>query len=53
MAGPVRSVVYAVAYYTGLRRAELASLCWADFCLSGNSPTVTIRAKHAKNKTSH
>lgn len=52
VAGPVRSVVYAVAYYTGLRRAELASLCWADFCLSGENPSVTIRAKHAKNKTS-
>ena len=31
--GEVRGVVYAVAYYTGLRRAEIASLCWGDFDL--------------------
>ena len=52
VAGPDRAVVYAVAYYTGLRRAELTSLCWGDFDLAADSPTVTIHAKHAKNKKS-
>jgi hypothetical protein len=42
-------VVYAVAYYTGLRRSEIASLCWGDFDLAAAS--VTIRAEYAKNKT--
>jgi integrase len=48
--GEARGVVYAVAYYTGLRRSEIASLCWGDIDLA--SATVTIRAEHAKNKTS-
>lgn len=52
VSGPHRSVVYAVAYYTGLRRAEIVSLCWGDFDLGGESPTVAIHAKHAKNKQS-
>ncbi len=47
-----RRVVYAVAYYTGLRRSEIASLCWGDFNLAEDGPTVTIQAKHAKNKKS-
>jgi integrase len=50
VAGPVRSVVYAVAYFTGLRRAELESLRWGDFNLASEPPTVTIHAAHAKNK---
>jgi integrase len=52
VSGPHRSVVYAVAYYTGLRRSEIVSLCWGDFDLEGDCPTVTIHAKHAKNKKS-
>ena len=47
---PDRRVVYAVAYYTGLRRSEIASLCWGDFNLSEVGPTFTILAEHAKNK---
>ena len=47
---PERRVVYAVAYYTGLRRSEIASLCWGDFNLSEACPTFTILAEHAKNK---
>ncbi len=47
---PARRVVYAVAYYTGLRRSEIASLCWGDFNLSEVGPTFTILAEHAKNK---
>ncbi len=47
-----RRVVYAVAYYTGLRRSEIASMCWGDFNLSETSPTFTILAEHAKNKKS-
>ena len=52
VAGPDRGVVYAVAYYTGLRRAEVVSLFWSSFDLAANPPTVTIEAKHAKNKKS-
>ena len=52
VAGPDRGVVYAVAYYTGLRRAELVSLTWAAFDLTADQPSVTIQAKHAKNKKS-
>ena len=48
---PVRSVVYATAYYTGLRRSELESLTWANFNLAATVPTFTIHAKHAKNRT--
>jgi len=51
VSGPVRSVVYATAYYTGLRRSELASLTWGDFNLAADIPTFTIHAKHAKNRT--
>ena len=45
-----RGVVYAVAYYTGLRRAEMVSLCRGDFDLAGDSPSVKIHSKDAKNK---
>ncbi len=45
-----RRVVYAVAYYTGLSRSEIASLCWGDFNLSEVGPTFTILAENAKNK---
>ena len=45
-----RGVVYAVAYYTGLRRAEMVSLCRGDFDLAGNSPSVKIHSTDAKNK---
>jgi integrase len=50
MAGPDRGVVYAVAYYTGLRRSEMVSLCWGDFDLADESPSVKIHSKDAKNK---
>lgn len=52
VSGPHRSVVYGVGYYTGLRRTELASLCWGDFDLASDAPSVTVHAKHAKNKKS-
>jgi integrase len=52
VSGPDRSVVYAVAYYTGLRRNELVSLCWSDFDLTPDASSVKIHAKHAKNKQS-
>jgi integrase/recombinase XerC len=51
VADPARAVVYAVAYYTGLRRAELVSLCRGDFDLAADSASVTVHAEHAKNKT--
>lgn len=50
VAGESRGIVYAVAYYTGLRRGEIDSLTWGDIDLAAG--TVRIRAEHAKNKTS-
>lgn len=50
MTTPARRVVYAFAYYTGLRRSEIASLCWGDLNLSVVGPKFTILAEHAKNK---
>jgi integrase len=45
-----RSIVYAMAYYTGLRRAELETLFWSDFNLAADVPTVTIHATDTKNR---
>jgi integrase len=50
VADPTRSVVYAMAYYTGLRRAELVALFWSDFNLAASVPTVTVHAKDTKNR---
>jgi integrase len=43
-----RKIVYAVAYYTGLRRDEVDSLVWGDFDFEAGF--VTCPAEHVKNK---
>jgi integrase len=50
MSGPERAVVYQIAAETGLRAGELRSLTRADLALTGDTPTVRIRATVAKNR---
>ena len=45
-----RGVVYLVAAFTGLRRAEMKSLLWCDVDLDGATPCLRIRASTTKNK---
>jgi integrase len=47
---PSRRIVYALAYYTGLRRSEIAALLWGDFDLVKGF--VTCPEEHTKNKKS-
>ncbi len=49
MTGADRALLYRLAIETGLRASEIRSLTRASFDLSGDGPTVTIRAAHAKN----
>jgi integrase len=48
MGGVDRSRLYALAFQTGLRRGELASLSPRSFDLDGDPPTVVIEAASAK-----
>lgn len=50
MIGEDRAVVYLLAGYTGLRRAELATLTPESFDLDNAVPTVTVPAGYTKNK---
>ncbi len=45
-----RSVFYLAAVHTGLRRAELEGLRWADLDFTSQPPTLTVRASTAKNR---
>ena len=45
-----RSVVYATALYTGLRRKELNCLSWSDFVLDCPAPDVRVPASISKNR---
>jgi len=47
-----RRPVYALAIYTGLRRAELENLQWGDLWLEVESPYVRARASTTKNRKS-
>jgi len=47
-AGP-RKIVYLMAVYTGLRRAELAALVRGDLNLDAEQPFVNVRASTTKN----
>jgi integrase len=47
-AGP-RKIVYLMAVYTGLRRAELAELLRSDLNLEAEQPFVNVRASTTKN----
>ena len=46
----LRSVVYATALYTGLRRRELNEICWSDFFLDDAKPRVRVPASISKNR---
>lgn len=47
--GQERSVLYALAGCTGLRRKELLNLAWNDVNLSADSAFVRVKASIAKN----
>jgi integrase len=44
-----RKQVYLAAFYTGLRRGELAALEWADVHLEETKPSMLVRASTTKN----
>lgn len=48
--GPDRAVLYATAAWTGLRKAELASLMPENFRLDGDQPTVFVPASQTKGR---
>ena len=50
LTGYERSLVYKIAFYTGLRWNEIATLQRRDFDLTSPLPTITVQAKNAKNK---
>src|SRR5208282_1255060 len=45
----VQRIVYLTAVLTGIRHGELKELCWGDFNLNGEKPSVTVRASVSKN----
>ena len=50
LTGPDRFHLYAMACGTGFRASALASLSPGSFDLAGELPTVTLAARHAKNR---
>lgn len=48
--GETRARLYILAYFTGLRRRELASLTPASFRLEAERPTVTVEAACSKHR---
>jgi integrase len=42
-------IIYLTAALTGIRHGELKELCWGDFNLIGEKPSVTVRASVSKN----
>ncbi len=48
--GETRARLYILAYFTGLRRRELASLTPASFRLDETQPTVTVEAACSKHR---
>jgi len=46
---PERRALYIMAVHTGLRRGELAQLCWSDVHLDETTPYVQVRASTTKN----
>jgi len=45
-----RRAIYQLAFFTGLRRAELEALRWADVMLDAAPPYLCLGALHTKNK---
>lgn len=43
-------MIYLLAYCTGLRKSEMASLTPSSFDLSNGSPTVTVEASYSKRR---
>lgn len=50
VAPPARRLIYVLALSTGLRRAELDSLQWADVVLDDQAPYLRVRARNTKNR---
>lgn len=50
VAPPSRRLIYVLALSTGLRRAELDSLKWADVFLDVEAPYLRVRARYTKNR---
>src|SRR5205085_863821 len=50
LGGPDRAMLYTVAFYTGYRCGELASLSADSFDLDADPPTVTAPTAYAKNR---
>jgi integrase len=50
MSGPLRSIAYHTAAFTGLRVDELRSLTPESFHLDGPRPSITLTASSAKNR---
>ena len=48
--GEQRARIYFLAYMTGLRKGELASLSPKSFDLDAERPTVTVEAGHSKHR---
>ena len=50
LSGLERAWAYRIALETGLRLGEIKKLVKADFILSANPPTVTVRAAYSKHR---
>lgn len=50
LTGPERALLYRLTVYTGLRANEVRSLRWQDVDLTGDPPTVTVRAAYSKRR---
>jgi integrase len=48
--GEQRARIYFLAYMTGLRKGELASLSPKSFNLDADTPIVTVEARHSKHR---
>jgi integrase len=48
--GETRARIYLVSYFTGLRRAEIASLTPSSFQFGGEQPTLTVDAACSKHR---
>ena len=45
-----RRIAYMTAFYTGLRKNEIAQLQWGDIKLDTEQPHIAVRAKTTKNR---